>query len=113
MQALGYAVHRFQLAAFALAGALAGLAGALLANQGGFVSPSLMQWSQSGMLMVMVILGGVGRLYGGLAGAVLFLVAEEVLAGYTIHWQLGLGVVLLAVVLRAPNGLLSLARGKK
>lgn len=113
MQALGYAVHRFQLAAFALAGALAGLAGALLANQGGFVSPSLMQWSQSGMLMVMVILGGVGRLYGGLAGAVLFLVTEEVLAGYTIHWQLGLGAVLLAVVLRAPNGLLSLAGGKK
>jgi branched-chain amino acid transport system permease protein len=113
MQALGYAVHRFQLAAFALAGALAGLAGALLANQGGFVSPSMMQWSQSGMLMVMVILGGVGRLYGGLAGAVLFLVAEEVLMGYTIHWQLGLGAVLLAVVLRAPNGLLSLVGGKK
>jgi branched-chain amino acid transport system permease protein len=113
MQALGHGVHRFQLAAFALAGALAGLAGALLANQGGFVSPSLMQWSQSGMLMVMVILGGVGRLYGGLAGAVLFLVAEEVLAGYTIHWQLGLGAVLLAVVLRAPNGLLSLIGGKK
>jgi branched-chain amino acid transport system permease protein len=73
----------------------------------------MMQWSQSGMLMVMVILGGVGRLYGGLAGAVLFLVAEEVLAGYTIHWQLGLGAVLLAVVLRAPNGLLSLTGGRK
>lgn len=113
MQALGYAVRRFQLAAFALAGALAGLAGALLANQSGFVGPSLMQWSQSGMLMVMVILGGVGRLYGGLAGAVLFLVAEEVLAAYTIHWQLGLGAVLLLVVLRAPNGLLSLVGGKE
>jgi branched-chain amino acid transport system permease protein len=113
MLALGYDVQRFKLLAFALAGALAGLSGALLANQGSFVSPSLMQWSQSGMLMVMVILGGVGRLYGGLAGAVLFLVAEEVLAAYTIHWQLGLGAVLLLVVLRAPNGLLSVVGRQK
>jgi energy-coupling factor transporter ATP-binding protein EcfA2 len=60
MEAIGFPVYRFKLVAFTLAGALAGLAGALLANQGGFVSPSMMQWSQSGMLMVMVILGGVG-----------------------------------------------------
>ena len=113
MLALGFAVYRFKLLAFALAGALAGLAGALLANQGSFVSPSLMQWSQSGMLMIMVILGGVGRLFGGLAGAVVFLVAEEVLSAHTIHWQFGLGLVLLAVVLRAPNGLLSLLARKK
>ncbi len=108
MRALGYDVQRFKLLAFALAGALAGLAGALLANQGSFVSPSLMQWSQSGMLMVMVILGGVGRLFGGLAGAALFLVAEEVLSAYTVHWQFGLGLVLLLVVLRAPTGLVGL-----
>jgi branched-chain amino acid transport system permease protein len=80
----------------------------LLANQGSFVSPSMMQWSQSGMLMVMVILGGVGRLYGGFVGAMVFLVLEEVLSAYTIHWQFGLGAALLAVVLLAPNGLLSL-----
>lgn len=108
MRALGYDVQRFKLLAFALSGALAGLSGALLANQGGFVSPSLMQWSQSGMLMVMVILGGVGRLYGGLAGAALFLLAEEVLSAYTMHWQMGLGLVLLVVVLRAPTGLAGL-----
>jgi branched-chain amino acid transport system permease protein len=108
MRALGYDVQRFKLLAFALSGALAGLSGALLANQGSFVSPSLMQWSQSGMLMVMVILGGVGRLYGGLAGAALFLVAEEVLSAYTVHWQFGLGLVLLLVVLRAPTGLAGL-----
>jgi branched-chain amino acid transport system permease protein len=108
MAAIGFSVYRLKLMAFTLAGALAGLAGALLANQGGFVSPSMMQWSQSGMLMVMVILGGVGHLYGGLAGAVLFLVLEEVLTTWTIHWQLGLGAALLAVVLAAPNGLLSL-----
>jgi len=112
MAALGHPVLRIRLTAFVLGGALAGLAGALLANQASFVSPAGMAWSQSGMLMVMVILGGVGRLYGGLAGATLFLVAEEVLAAYTMHWQLGLGLLLLAVVLRAPNGLLSLVMPK-
>jgi len=108
MAAIGFPVLRFKLLAFVLAGALAGLAGALLAQLGGFVSPSMMQWSESGMLMVMVILGGVGHLYGGLVGAVVFLVLEEVLSSITIHWQFGLGAVLLAVVLLAPNGLLSL-----
>ena len=112
MVAIGFPVYRFKLIAFTLAGALAGLAGALLANQGGFVSPSMMQWSQSGMLMVMVILGGVGHLYGGFVGAVVFLVLEEALSTYTIHWQLGLGAALLAVVLLAPNGVLSLWRRK-
>ena len=94
--------------AFVLAGALAGLSGALLAALGSFVSPALMQWSQSGLLMVMVILGGVGRLWGGVVGAAALLVLEEVLGHYTIHWQFALGAVLLAVVLTAPNGLLSL-----
>jgi len=108
MAAIGFSVYRLKLLAFALAGALAGLAGALLANQGGFVSPSMMHWSQSGMLMVMVILGGVGHLYGGFVGAVLFLLLEEVLTTWTIHWQLGLGAMLLTVVLAAPNGVLSL-----
>jgi branched-chain amino acid transport system permease protein len=110
MVAIGFPVFWYKLFAFTLAGALAGLAGALLANQGGFVSPSMMQWSESGVLMVMVILGGVGHLYGGLIGAVVFLVLEEALSSYTIHWQFGLGAVLLGVVLLAPNGLLSLFR---
>ncbi len=110
MAALGFPVFRIQLIAFTLAGALAGLAGALLANQGSYVTPSIMQWSQSGMLMIMVILGGVGHLYGGLAGAAVFLLLEEVLVAWTVHWQLVLGAVLLAVVLLSPNGLLSLAK---
>jgi branched-chain amino acid transport system permease protein len=110
MAALGHPVWRVRLVAFALSGAIAALAGALLANQNGYVSPALMQWSQSGMLMVMVILGGVGHLYGGLVGAATFLLLEEVLVAHTVHWQLGLGAVLLAVVLAAPNGLLSLGR---
>ena len=107
MQALGYAVYRYKLVAFVMAGALAGLAGALLANHGGFVSPALMQWNQSGLLMMMVILGGVGHVYGGVWGAVVFLLLEESLSHFTIHWQLGLGALLLAVVLLAPNGLTS------
>jgi branched-chain amino acid transport system permease protein len=108
MTAIGFPVYRHKLAAFTLAGALAGLAGVLVANQGGFVSPALLQWNQSGMLMIMVILGGVGHLYGGLIGAAVFLLLEEVLSSYTIHWQFGLGAMLLAVVLLAPNGLAGL-----
>jgi len=110
MAAIGFPVYRHKLIAFTVAGAMAGLAGALLANQSGFVSPALLQWSQSGMLMIMVILGGVGQLYGGVAGAVVFLLLEEVLAARTIHWQFGLGAALLAVVLLAPNGLMGLRR---
>lgn len=113
MTAIGFPVYRYKLVAFTLAGALAGLSGALMANLGGFVSPSLMQWSQSGMLMIMVILGGVGYLYGGLVGAVFFLLLEELLSHYTIHWQLGLGAVLLLVVMVAPNGLASLVARRK
>jgi branched-chain amino acid transport system permease protein len=107
MQSLGYAVFRYKLCAFIMSGALSGLAGALLANQSGFVSPAMMQWSQSGMLMMMVILGGVGHLYGGVWGAIVFLLLEETLSHFTIHWQLGLGALLLMVVLLLPNGLTS------
>jgi branched-chain amino acid transport system permease protein len=110
MAAIGYPVYRHKLAAFTLAGAMAGLAGALAANQAGFVSPSLLQWSQSGMLMMMVILGGIGHLYGGIVGAAVFLLLEEVLSTHTIHWQFALGAVLLAVVLAAPHGLAGLVR---
>ncbi len=112
MTALGFAVFRYKLAAFTLAGAVAGLAGVLFANLNGFVSPAMMQWSQSGMLMMMVILGGVGHLYGGVIGAIAFLLLEEFLSHYTMHWQLGLGAVLLAVVLFAPNGITSLLKHK-
>jgi branched-chain amino acid transport system permease protein len=112
MTALGFAVFRYKLAAFTLAGAVAGLAGVLFANLNGFVSPAMMQWSQSGMLMMMVILGGVGHLYGGVIGAIAFLLLEEFLSHYTMHWQLGLGAVLLGVVLFAPNGITSLLKHK-
>lgn len=113
MEAVGFAVYRHRLLAFVIAGALAGLSGALLASLGSFVSPSMMQWSQSGLLMVMVILGGVGHLWGGVIGAAVFLLLEEVLGHYTIYWQFVLGAVLLAVVLVAPNGLMSLLRRRE
>ena len=82
--------------------------GALLANQNAFVSPSLLHWSQSGTLMIMVILGGVGQLYGGVLGAAVYLILEEVLSSHTVHWQLALGIVLLTVVLYAPKGIAGL-----
>ena len=109
-EAVGFPVYRYKLACFVIAGAAAGLAGVLIVNQNGLASPNLLHWTQSGMLMIMVILGGVGFLYGGVLGAVVLLLLEETLSDYTIHWQLGVGLVLLAVVLFAPNGLLSLVR---
>ncbi|BBB66418.1 branched-chain amino acid ABC transporter permease [Undibacterium sp. YM2] len=108
MEAIGYPVFRYKLLCFAIAGSIASLAGALLANQNMLVSPNLLHWTQSGSLMVMVILGGVGYLSGGILGAVVMLMLEEILSGYTIHWQLYLGIILLLVVMLLPNGLASL-----
>ena len=108
MIAIGFPTYRYKLLAFVMAGSVAGLGGAMVANLSGFVSPSLMQWTQSGMLLIMVILGGVGYLYGGFLGASCFLLLEECLSQYTIHWQLGLGIALLGVVLFLPNGLASI-----
>jgi branched-chain amino acid transport system permease protein len=108
MEAIGFPTYRYKLVCFALGGAIAGLAGALLANQNSYVNPNLLYWTQSGSLMIMVILGGVGALYGGLLGAVALLVLEEVFSAYTIYWQLGVGTILLAIVLFAPQGLAGL-----
>ena len=108
MEALGYPVFSFKLVCFTIGGALAGLAGALLVNQTGLASPSLLHWTQSGTLMVMIVLGGVGSVFGGVVGAVLLLLCEEVFVEVTTHWQIGLGLVLLAVVLWAPLGIAGL-----
>ncbi|MER3480039.1 MAG: branched-chain amino acid ABC transporter permease [Meiothermus sp.] len=106
--ALGYPVYRFQLVAFVLAGGLAGLAGVLMAHYTQYASPNLLAWQQSGHLMMMVILGGVGQFWGGVLGASVLLGVEEILQDLTIHWQLGVGVILLLVVLFAPRGLVGL-----
>ncbi|ABM57742.1 branched-chain amino acid ABC transporter permease [Verminephrobacter eiseniae] len=114
MEAIGYPVLRYKLVCFVIAGALASFAGALLANQNQFVSPGLLHWTQSGSLLVMVILGGAGYFSGGIIGAIAVLMLEEILSAYTIHWQLILGAILLGVVLLLPNGLAScLQRGSK
>ena len=110
MESLGYAVFRFKLVAFVVAGAMAGLAGALMSNLNNFVSPNMMHWEQSGVVLVMVILGGLGQLWGGLAGAAVFLLLEEILPAFLPHWQILLGIILLAVVFFAPRGLTGLFR---
>jgi branched-chain amino acid transport system permease protein len=108
MQALGYPVLRIKLVAFVFAGALAGLAGALLANHNLFVSPSLMHWTASASLIIMVIVGGIGLRFGGVVGAAVMLLLEEFLRLYTDYWHLPLGLLLLVIVLFAPRGLAGL-----
>ena len=105
MSALGFPTFRYKLVCFVIAGAGAGLAGALMANQTEFVSPSLMQWTVSGEILVMVILGGVGTLFGPVFGAAALLLLEEFLSRYTEHWMLFLGPILIFVVLFARRGL--------
>ena len=105
LHALGINPGRARLYAFALSGAICGLAGALLVNQAEFVSPDILRWSRSGELLVMVILGGMGTLVGGIVGAFALLLMEEILIGYTEHWQIYLGPILIAVVLFARGGL--------
>jgi branched-chain amino acid transport system permease protein len=108
MEALGYDTYRYKLVCFAIGGAGSALAGAILANKNTFVSPALLDWLQSGTLLVMAILGGVGQLWGGLLGAAVYLLIEELLSAYTQRWQIGLGVALIAVTLYAPRGLAGL-----
>lgn len=105
MEAIGFATYRIRLVAFVIAGALAGLAGALFANHNQFVSPATLHWTQSATLMIMVIVGGIGYRYGGLVGAAALLTLEEFLSLYTQYWHLALGVLLLVIVFAAPHGL--------
>ena len=112
MQAIGYDTYRYELTAFVIGGALAGLAGALLANQNAFISPNLLNWLQSGTLLMMLILGGVGYLWGGVLGAAAFLLMEEVLSSWTPRWQFAMGAILIVLVLFAPRGLSGLLSRK-
>jgi branched-chain amino acid transport system permease protein len=105
MRAIGFPLFRYRLVCFVIAGALCGLAGVLLANHTDFVSPSMMHWTRSGDLIVMVVLGGMGSPFGPLLGAVALLVLEEALSGVTEYWQIILGPLLLLVVLYARGGI--------
>ncbi|MGO2054597.1 MAG: branched-chain amino acid ABC transporter permease [Halomonadaceae bacterium] len=109
----GISPYPIRLVAFVISAAITGLAGALYADLNGFVSPNMLSWHFSGELMVIVILGGVGRLYGPLAGAVLFVMMETFLGGVTQYWQLFLGLVLLGVVLFAKHGVMGWLAGRE
>jgi branched-chain amino acid transport system permease protein len=111
MRAIGFPTVRYRLVCFVIAGAMGGLAGALLANHTDFVSPAMMHWTRSGDLIVMVVLGGMGSLHGPLIGAVVLLVLEEFLSGVTEYWQLIIGPLFLLVVLFARGGIDGLLRG--
>jgi len=105
MRAIGFPTYRYRLTCFVIAGTLGGLAGALIANNTDFVSPSMMYWTRSGDLIIMVVLGGMGSVVGPLIGAVALLVLEELLSGITEYWQIILGPLLLLVVLFARGGI--------
>lgn len=109
---VGIAPYRIQLTAFAISASLTGLAGALFADLNRFVSPSMLSWHMSGELIILIILGGTGRLFGPLAGAILFVIFEFVLGGLTERWQFFLGLILLGTVLFARGGLVGLLAGK-
>ena len=119
MRAVGFPTYRYKLACFVVSGTLCGLAGILFAHQSGFVSPNVMHWTRSGELIVMVILGGMGTLYGAVVGAAAYLLLEGYLPelleavspGWGEHWQLVFGPLLILVVLYARRGLLGLAAG--
>jgi branched-chain amino acid transport system permease protein len=113
MKSLGFPTYRYKLLCFVIAGAAAGLAGALIANQVEYVSPGLMHWTRSGIILVMVLLGGSGTLYGPVLGAAAFLLLEEMLSMYTEHWLLYFGPVLILVVLFARHGLYGILVGKE
>tara|TARA_B100001123_G_scaffold440810_1_gene580680 strand:- start:3006 stop:3956 length:951 start_codon:yes stop_codon:yes gene_type:complete len=112
LQALGVSTYRYRLAAFTLSGMICGLSGVLFANFEGFVSPDLMHWTRSGEVLIMVILGGAGMLFGPLFGATVFLLLSEVLARFTDYWNIIFGPILILVVLYAKGGIGGLFRGR-
>ena len=119
MRALGYDTYRYRLAVFVIAGAIAGIAGALFACIDGFVTPELASWRESGLAIMMVVLGGTGTLYGAVIGAFAYSVLEEILKSASMvgpfvaeHWRFGMGVALAAAVLGAPRGLAGLFQSR-
>jgi len=112
MRAIGFPTYRYKLMCFVIAGALCGLAGALLANHADFISPALMHWTRSGDLLVMSVLGGMGSVFGPVIGAVALLLLEETLSGLTEYWQIIIGPLFLLVVLFARGGIAGILAGE-
>jgi branched-chain amino acid transport system permease protein len=109
---VGIDALRIRLVAFVASAMIAGVAGALFADLTRFVSPSMISWQMSGELIVLIILGGTGRLFGPVAGAIVFVLLEFLLGGITDRWQFFLGLILLGVVLFARGGLIGVLAGK-
>jgi branched-chain amino acid transport system permease protein len=104
-RAIGFSPYPYRLAAFVIAGAMCGLAGALYANHTNYITPGFMAWHQSGELMFMVILGGMASTAGPVLGAFALLILEEILKGWTEHWQVVLGPLLVLSVIFFKRGL--------
>lgn len=114
MRAAGFPTYAYKLAAFTLAGALAGVAGLLWAVKDGFVNPELLAWHQSGAVLLMLIIGGLGSLRGAVVGALAFILVKEafqseaLFGAFARHWQLPLGLAIIALVATMPRGLMGL-----
>ncbi|MBI1776009.1 MAG: branched-chain amino acid ABC transporter permease [Proteobacteria bacterium] len=108
MRALGYDTYLHKLVAFGLSGALAGFSGFIYATQYTYVNPALFSWHQSGLALMMVILGGLRSRLGPLVGAFALVLIEELVQAWTTHWLLLIGVFVISVVLTLPNGLVDL-----
>ena len=104
-RAIGFSPYPYRLAAFVIAGAMCGLAGALYANHTNYITPGLMSWQQSGDIMFMVILGGMATTSGPVLGAFALLLVEDLLSGWTQHWQVVLGPLLILSVIFFRRGL--------
>ncbi len=108
MQSIGFDTYRYRLVCYVIAGAICGYAGALLGNFTNFISPEMGDWTRSGELIFMVVLGGAGSLFGPVLGAAAFILLEELLSSYWLYWQLIFGILLILVVLFARGGILGL-----
>lgn len=106
MRAAGFNTYAYKLAAFTIAGALAGVAGYFAAVQFGFVNPEILSWHQSGNALLMVILGGMGNLAGAILGAFSFVLLQDFFSSLTKHWQLLLGGFVILAVALLPRGLI-------
>ena len=112
MQAVGYPVRRYKLAAFVIAGTVAGIAGALYTQFQGSVSPDAFFWTTSGQALLMVIIGGTGTLGGAMLGAAAFILLQSLVSSYTERWMLILGLTFVLLVLFAPGGIVGTLRGR-
>ena len=114
MRATGFSTYPYKLAAFTVSGAIAGLAGFLFAVKDGFVNPELLSWHQSGAVLIMIILGGIGHLRGALIGAFAYALLQEffkseaIFGAFAKHWHLGLGLTIIVSVALLPKGLVGL-----